>query len=96
VTALRSSLRLRVAPGTTHPGIVGRHGAGWKVRVTAPPEGGRANDAVLTLLAETLGVPRADLELALGSTSRDKTVTLVGLTTETAEARMAAAAKGNT
>jgi uncharacterized protein (TIGR00251 family) len=96
VTALRSSLRLRVASGTTRPGIVGRYGGGWKVRVTAPPEGGKANDAVLRLLAETLDVPRADIELAAGSTSRDKVVALVGLSTEIAEARMAAAAKGNT
>jgi uncharacterized protein len=94
VTATRSSLRLRVAPGATRPGIVGRHGDAWKVRVTAPPESGKANDAVLRLLAETLDVPRADLELAAGSTSRDKVVTLVGLSTETAEARMAAAARG--
>jgi uncharacterized protein len=92
--APRSSLRLRVAPGTTHPGIVGRYGDGWKVRVTAPPEGGEANDAVLRLLAETLDVPRADLELAAGWTSRDKMVTPVGMSTETAEARMAAAARG--
>jgi uncharacterized protein YggU (UPF0235/DUF167 family) len=63
------------------------------VRVTAPPEGGRANEAVLRLLAKTLGVPRRDLELAAGSTSRDKVVTLLGLTDESADARMAAAAK---
>jgi uncharacterized protein len=94
--APRSSLRLRVAPGTTRPGIVGRYGDGWKVRVTAPPEGGKANDAVLRLLAKALDLPRADLELAAGSASRDKVVTLVGLSTETAEARMAAAAKEHT
>ena len=91
--APRTSLRLRVAPGTNRPGVVGRYGDGWKVRVTAPPEGGRANEAVLRLLAKTLGVPRRDLELAAGSTSRDKVVTLLGLTIESADARMAAAAK---
>jgi uncharacterized protein len=91
--AARTSLRLRVAPGTNRPGVVGRYGDGWKVRVTAPPEGGRANEAVLRLLAKTLGVPRRDLELAAGSTSRDKVVVLLGLTTESADARMAAAAK---
>jgi uncharacterized protein len=93
VIAPRTSLRLRVAPGTNRPGVVGRYGDGWKVRVTAPPEGGRANEAVLRLLAKTLGVPRRDLELAAGSASRDKVVTLLGLTTESADARMAAAAK---
>ncbi|HEX2426400.1 MAG TPA: DUF167 domain-containing protein [Gaiellaceae bacterium] len=91
--APRTSLRLRVAPGTNRPGVVGRYGDGWKVRVTAAPEGGKANEAVLRLLAEALGVPRHDLQLASGTSSRDKVITFVGLSTETADARMAAAAK---
>jgi uncharacterized protein (TIGR00251 family) len=88
-------LRLRVVPGTTHPGIVGRLGDAWKVRVTAPPEAGRANEAVLTLLADALGVQRRDLVLASGNASRDKVVTLAGLTDEDVDARLAAAAKAS-
>jgi uncharacterized protein len=65
------------------------------VRVAAPPEGGKANDAVLSLLASALGVPRRDLELASGQTSRDKVITLVGLTAELADERLAAAAGGH-
>jgi uncharacterized protein YggU (UPF0235/DUF167 family) len=87
-------LRLRVVPGTTHPGVVGRLGDAWKVRVTASPEAGRANEAVLTLLADVLGVQRRDLVLASGRASRDKVVTLAGLTDEDVDARLAAAAKG--
>ena len=87
-----TSLRLRVIPGATRPGIVGRHGDAWKVRVTAPPEGGKANEAVVTLVAEALRVPRRDVEVASGRTSRDKVITLVGLTAETAAERMATAA----
>jgi uncharacterized protein len=93
VEAQRTSLRVRVAPGTTRSGIVGRYGDGWKVRVTARPEGGKANAAVLSLVAETLDVPRRHLELASGLTSRDKVVTFVGVSTEVAEERMDAAAK---
>ena len=52
-------LTLRVAPGAKQTEIVGRHGDGWKVRVAAPPEDGRANAAVVALLAETLALPRA-------------------------------------
>jgi uncharacterized protein (TIGR00251 family) len=72
-------LKLRVSPGARRPGLAGRHGDAWKVRVAEPPEDGRANDAVLRLLAETLGVPRAALELVSGHASRDKIVVLDGL-----------------
>ena len=95
MVAQRTTLRVRVAPGASRPGIVGRFGDAWKVRVTARPEGGKANDALLTLLAEALGVPRRDLELAGGTASRDKVINLLGLSTESAEARLAAAAKGD-
>jgi uncharacterized protein len=88
-----TSLRLRVVPGTTHPGVVGRLGDAWKVRVAAPPEGGRANEAVLTLLADALGVRRRDLVLASGRASRDKVVTLSGLTNDDVDARLAAAVR---
>ena len=88
-----TKLRLRVVPGTTHPGVVGRLGDAWKVRVTAPPEAGKANDAVLRLLADALGVQRRDLALAAGHASRDKIVTLAGVTGDDADARLEAAAE---
>jgi uncharacterized protein len=72
-------LRLRVIPGSARPGIVGRYGEAWKVRVNAAPERGRANEAVLELLAETLSVPRGDLRVVSGHTARDKIVELHGI-----------------
>ena len=84
-------LRLRVGPGANRPGIVGRHGEAWKVRVAAAPESGRANDAVLDLLARTLGLPRRSLDLVAGSASRDKVIVFEGLTEAEAESRLAAA-----
>jgi uncharacterized protein (TIGR00251 family) len=84
-------LRLTVSPGARQSTIVGRHGDGWKVRVSAPPERGRANDALLTLLAEALGVPRGDVRLAHGESSRHKTVDVEGLDDEEASRRLAAA-----
>ncbi len=72
-------LRLRVAPGARRAGIAGRHGEGWKVRVAAPAEGGRANEAVLRLVAETLALPRAAVTLVSGHGGRDKIVELDGI-----------------
>jgi uncharacterized protein (TIGR00251 family) len=89
----RTSLRLRIVPGARRSGIVGRHADGWKVRVAAAPEAGRANEALLRLLARTLGLPRRDLELTRGRASRDKVVTFEGLTREVVDGRLAAAAE---
>ena len=87
-------LRLRVSPGATRPGIVGRHGDGWKLRVAEAPERGRANDAVLALLARTLEVPRSSLTLVSGHGARDKVVELDGLDSDEVERRLAAAGEG--
>ena len=84
-------LRLRVSPGARRAGIVGRHGDAWKVRVTAPPEDGRANEAVLRLLAETLSLPRAALTLVSGHGAREKIVALDGVGPAQIERRLASA-----
>jgi uncharacterized protein len=81
-------LRLRVVPGSTRPGIVGRHGDAWKVRVAEAPERGRANEAVLDLLAETLSVPRRHVRLIAGQAARDKVVQLDGIGEDEARRRL--------
>jgi uncharacterized protein (TIGR00251 family) len=75
----RTKLTLRVSPGAARDGVVGRHGDGWKVRVSAPPEGGKANDAVVRLLADAAGIPRRDVEIVAGHGSREKIVSLQGV-----------------
>jgi uncharacterized protein len=72
-------LRLRVSPGARTNAIVGKHGDGWKIRVTAAPEDGKANDAVVRLLAEQLGLPATSVTLVSGPASRDKIVELTGV-----------------
>jgi hypothetical protein len=86
-------LRLRVSPGAGRAAIVGRYGEGWKVRVTAPPEHGRANDAVLRLLADTLAVPRDTLTLVSGHAARDKIVELTGVGPALVERRLDSACR---
>jgi uncharacterized protein (TIGR00251 family) len=90
--AVLTRVRLRVAPGATRAGVVGRHGDGWKVRVTAPAEGGRANDAVVRLLADTLALPRTSVTLVSGHSARDKIVELAGVDPEEIERRLSSAA----
>jgi uncharacterized protein len=82
-------LRLRVSPGASRSEVVGRHGDAWKVRVAAAPEGGKANDALVELLATTFEVPRAGIEIASGHGSRDKSVVIQGVTDADVEARLA-------
>jgi hypothetical protein len=84
-------LRLRVSPGAGRAAIVGRYGEGWKICVTAPPEDGRANDAVLRLLANTLAIPRDTVTLVSGHSARDKIVELAGLGPAVVERRLASA-----
>ena len=80
---------MRVVPGVGKPGVVGRYGEAWKLRVSARPERGRANEAALELLARTLGVSATNLRLVAGHASRDKTVEVSGLAADEAERRLA-------
>jgi uncharacterized protein len=92
VVAASIRLRLRVAPGASRPGVVGRYGDAWKVRVAEAPERGRANDAVISLLAGVLSVPRASLTLVSGHGGRDKVVELDGIEPDEVERRLTVAA----
>jgi uncharacterized protein (TIGR00251 family) len=83
-------LRLHVVPGAGRTAVTGRHGDALKVRVAAPPEKGRANDACLALVAGTLGVASGQLELVGGPSSRSKRVRVTGM--EAAEVRRLVAA----
>ena len=78
-------VRLRVSPGSRKTELAGRHGDGWKIRVSAPPEGGRANDAVLELLAERVGLPRRALTIVSGHNAREKVVQLQGISADRVE-----------
>jgi uncharacterized protein len=87
-------IRFRVAPGAVRSGVVGRHGEGWKVRVAAAPERGKANDELIGLLARTLLVSAADVAVVSGRTSRDKIVAVTGIDSIQAEEALARAAGG--
>jgi uncharacterized protein YggU (UPF0235/DUF167 family) len=68
---------------------VGRHGDGWKARVAAPPERGRANEAVEGLLAAVLEVPVGAVRVIGGHRSRSKIVEIATLGSREVERRLA-------
>ena len=84
-------LRVRVSPGARRGGVAGRVGEVWKLRVTAPAGGGRANEAVVKLLADTVDVPRRQVALVSGHTAREKVVELEGVEAAEVERRLAGA-----
>ena len=72
-------LKVRVSPGAGRAAVVGRHGDAWRLRVTEPPERGKANEAVVRLLSDALAVPRSAVTLVSGHGAREKIVELAGL-----------------
>jgi len=83
-------LKLRVRAGARRDQIVGALGGALKVSVSAPPERGRANQAVLELLAKAAGIPPARLRLIAGAAYPDKSVLIEGLSSEDLRRRLAA------
>ena len=67
-------LRLKVVPKASRSRVAGCVGDRLKVQVTAPPERGKANAAVLELLADRLQLARSAVRLVAGETSPQKTV----------------------
>ena len=70
---------VRVVPRASRNGIVGVHGDALKVRVTAPPVEGRANEALIAFLAKRLGVRKSQVDIVAGATSRRKMIRVSGL-----------------
>jgi uncharacterized protein (TIGR00251 family) len=81
-------VRFRVSPGARRSDVAGRHGEAWKVRVAAPPERGRANEALLDLLAERLELPRRSLSIVSGHGAKDKIVLMEGIDRAESERRL--------
>jgi uncharacterized protein (TIGR00251 family) len=65
-------LHVRVQPKARANAVKGWHGAALRVSVTAAPEEGKANRAVIDLLAETFDVAPSSINLVRGAASRDK------------------------
>jgi len=83
-------MSIRAQPGARKNAVGGEHGGALKVAVTAPPEDGRANTALVELLRDWLGLKRSEVELAAGHTNRNKQVLIRGRSAEEVAALLAA------
>ena len=71
-------LTVKVVPGSSRDQIVGWLGDALKIKVTVPPEKGRANEAVVAILAARLGVHKDDVMIVAGHSAATKEVAVAG------------------
>lgn len=74
-----SLLLVKVVPGASRDGLAGTLGDRLKVRVAAPPEGGKANAAVIRLVAAAAGVRPAAVMIRSGAASSEKSLLIRGV-----------------
>jgi len=75
-------IKVKVLPRSSRTEIAGRGNDVYRVKITDPPVEGRANQALIALLAEKLEVPKRDIEIVSGKSGRLKTIRIRGLTAD--------------
>ena len=73
---------VKAVPGASRSQIAGPLGDRLKIRISAPPEGGKANKAICALLAKQLGISKSSVEITRGQTSAEKSVRITGVSPE--------------
>ena len=73
-------MKIRLIPRSSREEIVGKEGDVYKAKVTYPPVGGKANAALISLIAKRLKIPKGSIEIKTGRNSRIKVVRVYGLT----------------
>jgi uncharacterized protein YggU (UPF0235/DUF167 family) len=72
-------LPVRAKPGAKFDGLVDEHNGALRVAVTAAPEGGKANEALIAVLSDALNVKKSRIALLSGETSRSKRFLIAGI-----------------
>ena len=78
-TSSGTRLSLRIQPRASSNAVVGLHGQSIRIRLTAPPVDGAANQALISFLADRLGLGHAAVRIVGGRGSRNKVVDVAGL-----------------
>jgi uncharacterized protein (TIGR00251 family) len=86
-----ATINVKVVPGAGRNRVAGRYGVGIKVQVSAPPEGGKANEAVVGVIAKALGVKLQQVRIVRGHTQPRKVVEVSGIDQAEVLARLAGA-----
>lgn len=88
------TFRVKVVPGASRNRVAGVWDGAMRVQLSAPPEGGKANRALIRLLADLLDVPRRDISIASGKTNPHKTILIAASEPAALGARLAALTAG--
>jgi len=75
-------LTLHIQPGAKKTEVVGLHGKALKIRLAEPPVDGKANAGLINFLASCLGVPKRQVDIIGGTSSRAKQVRIAGVAAE--------------
>lgn len=81
-------IQIRLTPRSSQNRISGGGGGPYTIKVTAPPVNGRANEALIALLAETLTIPKRRITIISGKTARLKMIRIDGLSSEEIDASL--------
>ncbi len=87
-TAQGVTFAVKVHPRARRNAVAGEVGEALKLALTAPPVGGKANEACIAFIAETLGVSRSSVTILAGETSRQKVLRVAGLTADEVRRRL--------
>lgn len=83
-----SVVTVRAQPGAKKAGVTGTHGGALKVAVTAAPEKGKANIALIETLGKALGVKKSQIQLLSGAAGREKRFLISGMNAKAIEDRL--------
>ncbi len=75
----RLKVRVKAVPGASRDSFAGMLGDRVKVRISAPPEGGKANRAIIKLFAKSLGIKAAQVSIISGATNPEKIIEIIGV-----------------
>ena len=78
-------ISLHIQPGAKREAVAGLFGTALKIALNAPPVDGKANAALQRFLADKLGIPKKNITICSGASSRDKRVFAAGITIDQAE-----------